>query len=51
MEWVNEASGLDITSYSIDDADKLRSDIRARWFEFEGMDQMGTMTLIDYFLL
>lgn len=48
VEGVNNASWLDITSYSIDDADKLRTDIRAKGIEFEGMDQMGTMTLIDY---
>ena len=48
VEWVNNASGLDITTYGIDDADTLRTDIKAKWIEFEGMDQMGTMTLIDY---
>jgi len=48
VEWVNEASGLHITSYTADDADKLRADIRAKGIEFEGMDKMGTMTLIDY---
>jgi len=48
VDGVNEASGLDITSYTMDDADKLRADIKAKKIEFEGMDQMGTMTLIDY---
>lgn len=48
VEWVNKASGLDITKYGIDDADKLREDIKATWIEFEGMNQMWTMTLIDY---
>lgn len=48
VEGVNKASGLDITSYSIDDADRLRADIKAKGIEFEGMDKMGTMTLIDY---
>lgn len=45
---VNQASGLDIAQYGIDDADQLRADIRAKGIEFEGMDQMGTTTLIDY---
>ncbi|GHW02722.1 lysine--tRNA ligase [candidate division SR1 bacterium] len=45
---VNEASGLDISQYGEKDADKLRSDIRAKGIEFEGMDEMGTTTLIDY---
>lgn len=48
VDGVNKASGLDITKYGIDDADKLRKDIRAKGHEFEGMDHMGTMTLIDY---
>jgi hypothetical protein len=45
---VNKASGLDITSYTADDVDRLRADIRGKGIEFEGMDKMGTMTLIDY---
>jgi|GEM_PF-365012 len=48
VEGVNKASGLDITSYTADDAEKLRADIRAKGIEFEGMDKMGAMTLIDY---
>lgn len=48
VEWVNQASGLNITSYTADDADHLRADIRDKGIEFEGMDKMGTMTLIDY---
>lgn len=43
-----EASGIDITQYDLDAADQLRADIRAKGIEFEGMDQMGTTTLIDY---
>ncbi len=45
---VNEASGLNIDEYGIDDADKLRADIKAKGIEFERMDTMGTTTLIDY---
>lgn len=45
---VFDASGIDITQYGIDDADQLRSDIRAKGIEFEGMEDMGTTTLIDY---
>lgn len=43
-----DASGIDITTYDLNDADKLRSDIYAKGIEFEGMDDMGTTTLIDY---
>ena len=43
-----DASGIDITKYDTDDADQLRADIRAKGIEFEGMDEMGTPTLIDY---
>lgn len=48
VEGVNNASGLDITSYTIDDADRLRADIKSKGIEFEWMEAMGTMTLIDY---
>jgi lysyl-tRNA synthetase class 2 len=48
IKGVNEASGLDITKYGPEDADRLRADIRAKDIMFEGMDTMGTTTLIDY---
>lgn len=48
VQWLNQASGLDITSYTIDNADILRQDIKSKGIEFDGMQNMGTMTLIDY---
>lgn len=45
---VNQASGLDISQYGIEDADRLRVDIQAKGISFEGMEKMGTTTLIDY---
>ncbi|MFZ2151274.1 MAG: lysine--tRNA ligase [Candidatus Absconditicoccaceae bacterium] len=45
---VNKASGLDITQYTMDDADKLRADIKSKGIDFPGMEDMGTTTLIDY---
>ena len=48
VAWVNKASGLDITQYSMDDADKLRKDIQSKWIEFPWMEDMWTTTLIDY---
>jgi lysyl-tRNA synthetase class 2 len=45
---IQEASGIDITKYGMDDADKLRTDIQKKKIEFEGMHKMGTTTLIDY---
>ncbi|MDR0607879.1 MAG: hypothetical protein LBG52_06130 [Candidatus Peribacteria bacterium] len=45
---INAASGLDITDYTEADADTLRKDIKAQGIEFEGMEEMGTTTLIDY---
>lgn len=48
IQWVNNASWLDISQYGMDDADKLRKDIKAKWIEFEWMEAMGTTTLIDY---
>lgn len=32
----------------MDDAEKLRKDIQAKKIDFEGMERMGTTTLIDY---
>ncbi len=48
VAWVNKASWLDITQYTMDDADKLRADIQSKWIEFPWMDDMWTTTLIDY---
>ncbi len=45
---VNQASGLDISQYGIEDADRLRADIQAKGISFEWMEKMGTTTLIDY---
>ena len=48
VAWVNKASWLDITQYTMDDADKLRADIQSKWIEFPWMEDMWTTTLIDY---
>jgi len=45
---IEEASWIDITKYGMDDADKLRTEIKAKGIEFEKMESMGTTTLIDY---
>lgn len=45
---IQEASGIDITQYGMDDAEKLRGDIKAKGIQFEKMDKMWTTTLIDY---
>lgn len=47
IQWVNQASGLEITTYGTDDAEKLNKDIKAKGIMFDGMDKMGTTTLID----
>lgn len=47
-KWIEKASGIDITKYTMETADKLRADIKAKGIEFEKMDAMGTTTLIDY---
>lgn len=46
--WVNKASGLDITKYKLWDEKKLIDDIKNKWINFEGMDNMVVPTLIDY---
>ncbi len=48
IEWVKKETWIDITQYSIDDADRLRADIKAKWIEFEWMNTMWTATLVDY---
>ena len=45
---IHEACGIDITQYGVNDAEKLRTDIKAKGIEFEKMNSMGTTTLIDY---
>jgi len=47
-KWIYDACWIDITKYGIDDADKLRNDILAKWITFEGIEDMWTTTLIDY---
>ncbi len=47
-KWIEDACGIDITKYGMDDDEKLRKDIKAKKIEFERMDKMGTTTLIDY---
>lgn len=45
VELIKKESGIDVLAY--DDADKLRSDIKAKDIKFEKMDDMGLTTLID----
>ncbi len=45
---IQEASGIDITQYGMNDAAKLKQAIKEKKIEFEKMDDMGTTTLIDY---
>lgn len=44
---IEESSGIDITKYSMDGADRLRTDIQKKGNEFEWMHKMWTVTLID----
>ena len=48
IDRIKRDSWIDITKYSVDDAVVLRKEIKNKWIEFEGMDVMGTTTLIDY---
>lgn len=47
-KWVLDASGIDISKYSMDDAEELRKEIKEKGISFEWMDEMWTTTLIDY---
>ena len=48
IAWVKEHSGIDITKYNAWDEEKLRADIKAAWYKWEGMDKQATATMIDY---
>jgi len=48
IKWVNEASGLDITSYKVWEEERLIRDIKSKGIQFEWMDKMVVPTLIDY---
>lgn len=48
VEWVKKESWINIDLYSIDDAEKLRKDIKNKGITFEWIDDMWTTTLIDY---
>ncbi|EKE28834.1 MAG: hypothetical protein ACD_3C00006G0016 [uncultured bacterium (gcode 4)] len=48
VKWIKEASSIDVETYEAWDEDKLRSDIRSKWIEFEWMNKMWVTTLIDY---
>jgi len=46
-EWLNNASWLDINDYKNWDEKKLIEDIKSKWINFEGIDNMWVTTLID----
>ena len=46
IEMVKKDTGIDVGEY--DDVERLRSDIKEKGIEIEGMDEMGLTTLIDY---
>lgn len=48
IAWVKSASWIDISLYNIWDEEKLISEIKKAWIEFESMDKMLVPTLIDY---
>ncbi len=48
IAWVQKESGIDISAYGADDADKLRADIKAAWHTWVWIDDQGTTTMIDY---
>ncbi len=48
IAWVKKESWIDIESYTEDDAEKLRADIKAAWYIWEWIDNQATATMIDY---
>ncbi len=47
-KWVTEATWIDISKYNEDNAEELRSEIKAKWHTWEWMENQATATLIDY---
>lgn len=45
---VKEKSGIDVSLYGPEDEEKLRSEIKAAWYTWEGIDSQVTATMIDY---
>lgn len=45
---VKQKSWLDILTYSHEDADKLRDDIKNKWYNWVWIDNQWTSTMIDY---
>ncbi|PID86476.1 lysine--tRNA ligase [Candidatus Gracilibacteria bacterium] len=45
---VKEKSGIDIETYTVDDEEKLREDIKKAGYNWEGIDKQATATMIDY---
>lgn len=48
IQWVKNASWIDISQYDIWDEIKLLQNIKDKWIQFDGMDNMWLATLIDY---
>ena len=48
IAWVKQKSWIDISSYAIEDENKLRKDIKSAWYSWELIDNQGTTTMIDY---
>ena len=48
IEWVKKESWIDISKYSMKDTEKLKEDIKNKWYIFDWMDTMWLTTLIDY---
>ena len=48
IAWVKEKSGIDIEKYWEADDTKLRADIKAAGYNWQGIDAQATATMIDY---
>ncbi len=48
IAWVKEKSWIDIETYTVDDEEKLREDIKKAWYNWEWIDKQATATMIDY---
>lgn len=48
IQGIKDVCGIDVSKYGMEDRKELREAIKEKDIHFEGMDEMGTTTLIDY---
>ena len=48
VKWIKEITWIDISTYSMEDEEKLRNDIQNAWYTWEWIEKQWVTTMIDY---